>query len=36
LGNRWVAIAWKLWQTQQVYNQTYHLQQQAKHTKLNQ
>jgi transposase len=35
LGNRWVAIAWKLWQTQQVYDQTYHLQQRAKHTKLN-
>jgi transposase len=35
LGNRWIAIAWKLWQTQQVYDQTYHLQQRAKHTKLN-
>ncbi len=33
LGNRWVAIAWKLWQTQQAYDQTYHLQQRAKHTK---
>jgi transposase len=35
LGNRWLAIAWKLWQTKQEYDQDYHLQQRAKHTKLN-
>ena len=27
LGNRWLAVAWKLWQTGQTYDQTYHLQQ---------
>ncbi len=27
LGNRWLAIAWKLWQTNQTYDETYHLQQ---------
>jgi transposase len=27
LGNRWLAIAWKLWQTRQAYDETYHLQQ---------
>ena len=35
LGNRWLAIAWKLWQTGQAYDQDYHLQQRAKHTKAN-
>jgi transposase len=30
LGNRWLAIAWKLWQTGQEYDQAYHLQQRAK------
>lgn len=35
LGNRWLAIAWKLWQTEQAYDQDYHLQQRAKHTKAN-
>ena len=27
LGNRWLAIAWKLWQTNQLYDEAYHLQQ---------
>lgn len=27
LANRWLAIAWKLWQTRQEYNEDYHLQQ---------
>jgi hypothetical protein len=27
LANRWLAIAWKLWQTRQLYDETYHLQQ---------
>jgi transposase len=27
LANRWLAIAWKLWQTQQEYDEDYHLQQ---------
>lgn len=27
LGNRWLAIAWKLWQTKQLYDEAYHLQQ---------
>jgi len=35
LGNRWLAIAWKLWQTGQAYDQDYHLQQRAMHTKAN-
>ncbi|MCI0728557.1 MAG: IS110 family transposase [Chloroflexi bacterium] len=35
LGNRWLAVAWKLWQTGQEYNQDYHLQQRAKHTRAN-
>ena len=29
LGNRWLAVAWKLWQTGQLYDQAYHLQQHA-------
>jgi transposase len=29
LGNRWLAVAWKLWQTGQVYDQSYHLRQRA-------
>lgn len=29
LGNRWLAIAWKLWQRQQPYDERYHLQQRA-------
>lgn len=36
LGNRWLAITWKLWQTGEEYDQEYHLQQRAKHTKLTQ
>jgi transposase len=27
LANRWLAIAWKLWQTKQPYDEAYHLQQ---------
>lgn len=27
LANRWLAIAWKLWQTRQTYDQDYHLRQ---------
>jgi transposase len=27
LANRWLAVAWKLWQTRQPYNEEYHLQQ---------
>jgi len=27
LGNRWMKILWKLWQTHQVYDEAYHLQQ---------
>ena len=34
LGNRWLAIAWKLWQTHQTYDETYHLQQRAIRSKL--
>ncbi len=33
LGNRWLAIAWKLWQTCQAYDETYHLQQVALRSK---
>jgi transposase len=33
LANRWLAIAWKLWQTRRVYDEAYHLQQRAKHSK---
>lgn len=33
LGNRWLAIAWKLWQTGQAYDETYHLQQRALRSK---
>lgn len=29
LANRWLAIAWKLWQTHQVYDEAYHLKQRA-------
>lgn len=34
LGNRWLAVAWKLWQTRQAYDETYHLQQRALRSKL--
>jgi transposase len=30
LGNRWLAIAWKLWQTHTPYDEAYHLQQRLK------
>jgi transposase len=33
LGNRWLAIAWKLWQTGQTYDENYHLRQRALRTK---
>jgi transposase len=33
LANRWLAIAWKLWQTRTAYDEDYHLQQRAKHSK---
>lgn len=29
LANRWLAVAWKLWQTGQTYDQAYHLRQRA-------
>jgi len=33
LANRWLAIAWALWQKRETYDETYHLQQRAKHSK---
>ena len=33
LGNRWLAIAWKLWQTGQEYDEAYHLRQRALRSK---
>lgn len=33
LANRWLAIAWKLWQTCQPYDEEYHLQQRAQRSK---
>lgn len=33
MANRWLAIAWKMWQTRRVYDEAYHLQQRAKHGK---
>jgi transposase len=33
LANRWLAIAWKLWQTRQAYDEDYHLQQRALRSK---
>ena len=33
LGNRWLAIAWHLWQTRQAYDEAYHLQQRALRSK---
>jgi transposase len=32
LANRWLAVAWKIWQTKQPYDEAYHLQQRAKHS----
>jgi len=31
LANRWLGIIWKLWQTGQVYDEAYHLQQINEH-----
>jgi transposase len=33
LANRWLAVAWKLWQTQQPYDEAYHLRQRALRSK---
>jgi transposase len=33
LANRWLGIIWKLWQTGQIYDEAYHLQQIHKHRK---
>lgn len=33
LANRWLAIAWKLWQTRQPYDEAYHLQQRARRSR---
>jgi transposase len=33
LANRWLAIAWKLWQTRQPYDEAYHLRQRALRSK---
>ena len=33
LANRWLAIAWKMWQTHQPYDEAYHLQQRAQRSK---
>jgi transposase len=33
LANRWLAIAWKLWQTRQLYDEAYHLRQRALRSK---
>jgi len=33
LANRWLSIIWKLWQTNQTYNEAYHLQQRAQRAK---
>jgi transposase len=33
LANRWLAVAWKLWQTRQPYDEGYHLQQRAARSK---
>ncbi len=33
LANRWLAIAWKLWQARVAYDEDYHLQQPAAHSK---
>jgi transposase len=34
VANRWLAVAWKLWQTGQTYDEAYHFQQRASHSKL--
>jgi transposase len=33
LANRWLSIAWTLWQKHELYDETYHLQQRALHSK---
>ena len=33
LANRWLSIAWTLWQRRQAYDEAYHLQQRAQHSK---
>ena len=33
VANRWLAIAWKLWQSSQSYDQAYHFQQRASRSK---
>ncbi len=33
LANRWLAILWKLWQSHEPYDEAYHLNQRAKHSK---
>ncbi|MGD2162568.1 MAG: transposase [Anaerolineales bacterium] len=33
LANRWLAILWKLWQSHELYDEAYHLNQRAKHSK---
>lgn len=33
LANRWLGIIWKLWQTQEPYDEAYHLQQRARRSK---
>ncbi|MDX1418012.1 MAG: IS110 family transposase [Candidatus Promineifilaceae bacterium] len=34
LANRWLAIAWKLWQNGETYDEEYHLRQRAKRSRL--
>jgi transposase len=34
LANRWLAIAWTLWQKREPYDETYHLQQRALHSRI--
>jgi hypothetical protein len=31
LANRWLGIIWKLWQSRELYDETYHLQQIQRH-----
>ena len=33
LANRWLAIAWRLWKSRQIYDEAYHLQQRAQRSK---
>jgi transposase len=33
LANRWLSIAWAIWQKRERYDETYHLQQRAKHSR---